>query len=843
MAPIAISPYISYLLETQEAQFSDDFTSWNPVWGEPQPGVVDVWTEGGQMVLTPPEGSLPGGSAILASSAINAYHFALQYTLMFDNPEGLQDADKHAVFTHNFRAYAASEGYTLYLELDQAANDRYNWKVAGGANDISGTTSFLNLGEANLITVAYLEDECTIWINHRVLVHFFDQQHNGTVNRLGAHTDQGMLKVMIDDLKFWILEAGGLSPTPAPTRPAAQPWVVDFANPILESIALAAPTFQDDFAYRRAEWQAQGDVQFAEQMVVLRAEKDIEPPVLSGSPLQAGAFVLQFDLRAEFPDGSAQDTSADWASYLALDLAISENEKLAFYLVLNDAPGEVAEHTWAVYQFPENILLAQGLTPPFDPAEWTQIKVVFSTGELAFYLDGQPLGYVGGLSPTSQEITISAGAKASPFVLYIDDLQFWNLEQLGSGSSAEPFADFLQGRAPDFSDDFETLNPEWLVANGESSLENGRLLLATGPDGSARMGAAQLFARDFQLQYDFQMLAPGSAGAIISLEFRITDQVKYVFNVNFLSDPVTWEFTLNDQVNATNQLASGSLPGMDASASHQIKGIAAGSQFWIYLDDTLLTNLRDSRLAEGEISLVVKSGNEAATVAIDNFSFWNLDNAWTWELPSVVQQAVLESPPDFEDDFSTEKPEWQVEPGYLNGYFEWVDGALRAPGAPLTIGDDLLRGTDYVFQTDLRLSEVSENMEFLYASRLTETGEGIGTEYLWILNTLTKEWSLSVNLSPSSKQYQTLLSGQLSILEAGQWANFTVIVYEDTLWIYWNGELEVYYQGLELWADINHFVLSPSSGNPYLELDNWKFWNLSSSSGYLNPSPSIYLFT
>ncbi len=829
---------ISYLLETQEPAFSDDFTSWNTAWGEPLPGVVDVWSEGGQMVLTPPEGE----SAILESAAINAYHFALQYTLIFDIPQGLQEVDKYAVFMHTFRAYPGTEGYTLYLELNQAANDQYNWKVVGGANDVTGKTSLLNLGEANLVTVAYLEDECVIWINHQVLAHFFDQQHNGTINRLSAHTDQGSIKIGIDDLKFWILQEGNQAamPTPAPTQQAAQPWVADFANPILESIAIADPNFQDDFSYQRAEWQPQGDFTLDQGMAVFSAENDTAHPYLGGSPLQAGAFALQFDLRVEFPQGEGQDDIGEGETMLALDLAFSADEWYTFYLGFDDLPGEITARIWSVYQFPENILVAHGETLPLDPAGWTQLKVLFKDGTWGFYIAGQPLGYVDGLPATSQNIAISAGTKESPFVMYIDNLQFWDLENLSSGE----LPDFLQGRAPDFSDDFETLNAEWLVENGESSLENGRLLLAMGPDGFARMGAAPLAARDFQLQYDFQVLAQGEGGATISLELRIIEQSKYVFTVSYQSDVVVnWSFAAIDQADLRTELSSGALPGWDSLASHQLGVLAVGSQFWLTLDGSLLTNLQDSRLAEGKIALVVKSGmGPNASFAIDNFSFWNLDSAWAGDLPAVVQQAILESPPDFEDDFSTEKAEWQAEKIYEWGPLQWVDGVLQIPDAPIVTGDVLLRGTDYAFQTDLRFREVSENLAFVYATRLTETGEGIGTEYLWILDILTREWSLSVNRSPAGDQYQTLLSGQLSRLEAGQWANFTVIVYEDTLWIFWDRELTVHYQGLELWGDLNHFVTGAGLGT-YLELDNWKFWDLSSSSGLHIPSSSTYLLS
>jgi tetratricopeptide (TPR) repeat protein len=820
-APTAgVNPRIAYLIETQEPTFSDDFTTWNPVWGEPRPGVVDVWSEGGQMVLTPPE----GGNAILESAAINAYHFALQYTLMFDIPQGLDDPDKYAVFSHSFRAYPETGGYELYVELNDAADNLYNWKLIGAPGELSGTTSLLEQGEANLVTVAYLGDECVIWINHQVLVHFYDQQHNGTINRLSAHTDQGMLKVIIDDLKFWILQEGNQAamPTPAPTQQAAQPWVADFANPILESIALAQPSFQDDFSYPRAEWQPQGDFTLDQGMAVFSAESDTAQPYLGGSPLQAGAFALQFDLRVEFPQGEGQDDIGEGETMLALDLTFSADEWYTFYLGFDDLPGEITAHIWSVYQFPENILVAQGETLPLDPAGWTQVKVLFKDGTWGFYLAGQPLGYVDGLPATSQNIAISAGTKESPFVLFIDDLQFWDLENLSSGSSVEPLPDFLQGRAPDFSDDFETLNAEWLVENGESSLENGRLLLATGPDGFARMGAAPLAARDFQLQYDFQVLAQGDGGATMSLELRIIEQSKYVLTVSYQSDPVTWSFAAIDQADLGTELSSGSLPGWDPLASHQLGVLAVDSQFWLTLDGSLLTNLQDSRLAEGGIALVVKSGNDAATVAIDNFSFWNLDQVplvsgfGSAEEESFTRAALSSLPaPDFTA-FGDAPTAWWTG-GSSGPNPEYQDGATRfaVPGGlnyMFTL-EAIEPAQDFVLQFDFDPVQVDPNM--MIAVGFRHTGDEsyhlrFEPEYNYIILSLS-------NVPGELARVEHPLSG---------WSRVLLIVRGDTIAVYLNGEPQIFIRDSTLTGAGNIWFQINAPADVSCLFDNLLFWNL-----------------
>ena len=146
-------------------------------------------------------------------------------------------------------------------------------------------------------------------------------------------------------------------------------------------------------------------------------------------------------------------------------------------------------------------------------------------------------------------------------------------------------------------------------------------------------------------------------------------------------------------------------------------------------------------------------------------------------------------------------------------------------------GDYLFQAVDYKFQTDIRFSDLSQEREFSYAFRSTYTGEGTATEYLWKLNTGTREWELLVNTDSTGERYQQVMTGQVGYLEAGQWATLSVVVYQDRLWLFWNGALEVAYQGLVLSGELTHFVFNPDMEDPYLELDNLKFWDLSGTSG------------
>ena len=80
------------------------------------------------------------------------------------------------------------------------------------------STTLFQPGQDHLVSLIYRDDQCAILVNHQVLAYFQGSRHNGTLNRLGAWTEQGAIKVVLDDLRFWNLGGGSVSATPPPTQ-------------------------------------------------------------------------------------------------------------------------------------------------------------------------------------------------------------------------------------------------------------------------------------------------------------------------------------------------------------------------------------------------------------------------------------------------------------------------------------------------------------------------------------------------------------------------------------------------------------------------------------------------
>ena len=760
---------------------------------------------------------------------------------MFDTPQGLVDTNKYAVFSHSFRAFGEISGYELYVELNDAAEDLYNWKLIGAPGELSGTTSLLEQGESNLVTVAYLGDNCIIWINHQILVQFNDQQHNGTVNRLVTHTDQGTVKVVIDDLRFWVLEEGDQAgmPTPAPTDSSAAlptmensvtpnprstadlPWVADFATPLMESARRTAPTFQDSFDYLRAEWQTAGNVTIQPDGAVFATDPDLEPPTLRGSPLSAREFVLQFDMRAAYSPAVGEGSE----SMLALNLIISDDEWYALYIVLNDAPAESAAHAWSVYQFPENILLVQGMTPAFDATGWTRLEVLFSDNHMGLLINDQPVTYFG--APASgnltKDITLGAIAKTEAMTLLIDNLKLWDLEHLSASINPEPDLAFLAYRMPEITDEFNLIDPQWQIDAGATGVDNGQLLLVTNSDGYVRMQHPALNAMDFMVSFDFQVLSQGSDLAVMSLEYRITNQTRYIFSLSYELEQVRWYLSYNEANDVNTELASGLLPGFDIAAVHQVKAGASGCQLWVTLDDSLLTYIPTNRLSEGQINLVMKSNSRTASYALDSFRYWNLDQQpvvlgfGSDEEHDFIRPILRTSESaDYAEYFASVPGDWQISASESDEFTAMGMAILSiSGGGSIELQPPLGTPADFGLQFDLALGELSGDTEIF-----VEFGLSAAT--------------YTLSFTPHNHSLRLELGGDLLAeiqnpwVAPGGWLRVLLVVQADRIGVYLNGEPQLF---LNVSADPSGEVRLrfDSAAEAAFLLDTFLLWDLTAT--------------
>jgi hypothetical protein len=182
--------------------FQDDFAAWNTAWGQPQAGKLDVWEEGGQMVFTAQEEYLQ-----LTGPGIRAHNFVLQYDFYFDPPSGLTDPKKNAYFIFSFRGSGEADNplnYAFILHLNQPKDNRYPWRIGRGESWIDGEVQ-IDLSQSNTFTFVSQDAKFAVLLNGELVAYFSEVYATGAINSIDVKSEQGLVKVVIDNLKFWKL--------------------------------------------------------------------------------------------------------------------------------------------------------------------------------------------------------------------------------------------------------------------------------------------------------------------------------------------------------------------------------------------------------------------------------------------------------------------------------------------------------------------------------------------------------------------------------------------------------------------------------------------------------------
>jgi hypothetical protein len=374
-----------------------------------------------------------------------------------------------------------------------------------------------------------------------------------------------------------------------------------------------------------------------------------------------------------------------------------------------------------------------------------------------------------------------------------------------------PALEETQRRPPDFEDDFSAPKAEWQLSGPQGDLKiedfitEGALKVDFQP---GKLTSPALTATNFVIEYDF--LPPTEASYGFNFGFcGEADRSFYLLGFTGRD----WSLgVIHPEQEFRGFAFDNESPEIVPGQWTHVLLIVHENKFAFFLNAKLTGYILDETLHGDKNYFNFEEG----TKTLDNVKFWSLP-AWAKHTPN--------RPPDFEDDFSRLKPDWGKNK-YIVG-FQVTDGVLRLPEHSL-VGTYSLQALDYVLQTDLRFSEIGENMEFLYALRLTEyEGGKYGTEYVLSIFPRKKNWEFKGNTDPSPQgQYRLLQSGRIEAFEAGQWIHLTVAVSGDSVWIYWDDELLLNYQGLELTGELNHFGVYTESDTFRLDLDNWKFWKL-----------------
>jgi tetratricopeptide (TPR) repeat protein len=793
-------------IQGHNPDFEDDFSTLKPEWGgdstgeEVSPGVV-IAPDYGVMGLINNQAEVQGDH--LASP-----DFAIQYDFQVQ-PNDPQDIITRFSFRQQGNSFISFE-----LNLYAAS-----WSILTEKSEIQ-KGSLLGFDPTQIHTLLVIAQgvRFAIYLDGSPLAYFVDAQHPLGINVITAEcSSSSEFKLMIHSMKFWKL---------APAAPGDE-WAYEFADPLINVAKRRTPDFSDDFSTPRSEW---GDlppgVKIENGVMSLFADNG-EAAV--DIPLWTEDFLLEFDVRAEKSGSNSQE------NFLNIAFRGPEKKRYIFFIFLGNVDGASGGY-WGVQKEEGEVTtdIQIGEAAPIKFGDAIHLKLLAYRNQIGIILNDKPLAYFEDDTFQGVETNISAVIKEGECLVNIDNLNIWKLPQYSQEhlptqepvvsdlvDFPNPILKYIAVNPPNYKDDFSTHEAVWGYSpNVNWATQTTQLVLL--PKLNSRAWVNLSLPQNFVMELDF--------GADLGLG---TDQQMHVcFRTVPLGIGVICEgYDLWIDFGSKTLGIWGMSDAVELDASpldpgggNHLRIIAYGNQFTVDLNDQPVGNFYNTEYTGDMLLIYAETGQEQGKVMLGVLRYWDLNSITfltTASLPQAVQQAIQRSP-DFEDDFEIINPAWDGESQRNN--FEFGDGLLHLP-TNILIGNPSMNSEDFAFQTDLSFSEITENMYFMFGFRLTGYQNQGATEYNLTIKPQSQEWWLSVSKVPGAA-YQTIQSGVLDPVEAGQWVPVMVVVYQDSFYLFWDQKLLLTYQGLELYGDTNHFGVYDGLSKFRLSLDNWKFWRL-----------------
>ncbi|MFC1997556.1 hypothetical protein ACFLXI_08135 [Chloroflexota bacterium] len=247
----------------------------------------------------------------------------------------------------------------------------------------------------------------------------------------------------------------------------------------------------------------------------------------------------------------------------------------------------------------------------------------------------------------------------------------------------QPVLDIFANVLPVFDEDFSTPNEYWNSPVGDDRLNDnlkisnlvsdGVFSLVDEPTEETRYSLTPYMpnnrASDFILQFDFRPQI-FNFGTRLNISFR-----DYYFNI--LS---SGEWVLESDIGTDRLEGYAGFFNMDQPYQFQVT--AEGNHLAVVLNDRILAYLEDEVITANYTDLSMSS-YKPFQVDIDNIKFWNLDDFdETSAFTEPILAYITNTPPDFEEEFSTPQAYWSgLNDDLKNSHFV-ADGVLRIVDEP-----------------------------------------------------------------------------------------------------------------------------------------------------------------
>lgn len=428
------------------------------------------------------------------------------------------------------------------------------------------------------------------------------------------------------------------SPTPAATASQIQPvstqvptqtemsdpsWMVDFVQPIQETIAPLPPDFQDDFSSDK-DWVNQYGISVEKVGTLADGAYQLaaaDQEIIQWLPWMANNYVLEFDfLPLEF---SGENTT--------FSLLLSRKENGDHYRFEIDPENETYQITRYMTAGGETVL-DQGTFPEPVSNSPANLKVFDLEDDLAFLYNDAPLASIrdGRGRFIGTDIGFALSAESGSGSVEIEDLKLWDLDPIEIASWVEEFAvpalNSIRNRPPDFEDDFSKAKSEWLLSGNLEFYEiipldnivvdgafryNGETV-----PGHVVLYSTEIQALDFILEFDLWMdnfnTGDGSFGfrKLNTFGFTIIPHQNecradgHEYPIKYLPSPCnrrSW------------------------TDRNQIILISLGDQFGIYLNGKPLGIFEDVPSAGLSNNFILGEWKSPIQIGLDNLKFWELE--------------------------------------------------------------------------------------------------------------------------------------------------------------------------------------------------------------------------
>jgi len=629
--------------------------------------------------------------------------------------------------------------------------------------------------------------------------------------------------------------AFGGSPTQLPAespQPAQTGLLIGFerfAGPILESIRGVQPDFEDDFSSHKPEWDPlpgpPGAVEIAtegvEGQMALVPSRGARATV-SGDHISAGDFVLEFDFQFDVEQGATNPV-----------FEITFGSGCRFWIELTDPrltgnPGYV----WKASR-ESGLSIGQGYADSLDPSSYNAFRFLNSADEFAIYLRGEPLTHFWDRTCTGDENAFSVRADEEQFKFVLDNLKFWDLSPAWVKDFANPALRSIVDAPPDFEDDFSSQKPEWgdppppgVRIAGDP---HNNLVLNTKDNADIRAGGEHLSAEDFVLQYDISNFSLGSDTRNPTHKLLFGDSVDgqgcsfgLTLDVRENGEEATYYWDVTDREDQIIVQGSTGIFNADPLRLNEtIVIINQSDEYGIFLNEEPLVYFQEEGCA-GPVSFGALAQG-ALELILDNIKFWTLGPHPVEDFTGPVLQSVAEVPPDFEDDFSSRRPEWET---FSRVEFLKPENVMRFRACLFAwAGGGALDAEDFILQFDFKKEDPKQSGVLTLRFRSTSD---IGPEmkyggYVFDLplseNPGGIEWKLSWEGGDA------FLTGATDAYRDGETNQFVLVVLGDRYAVILNDSLVVAFRGNDSSGDKN--IIRPFSDQCFtLDIDNLKLWKL-----------------